>query len=156
MAEQAINLDTLDFIYKHTKDVAERQGEDAKALDAKSVHIFTAAAVVIGLAGVSLRSGDSPNSVVIALSIALGAFVLTAFFTGWQLWPKSFRTSRQADVLWSEYWSDDADTVRQALVDDMSSGYTQNKGKPRSQIEPDACRSRLVRRRGVRRWRRAA
>jgi hypothetical protein len=48
--------ETVQIIYEHIKDAPQQQLELVEALDDKMVKVFTAAGVVIGLAGLSSKS----------------------------------------------------------------------------------------------------
>ena len=118
--------ETVQFIYEHIKDAPQQQLELAKALDDKMVKIFTAAGVVIGLAGLSGNNFQGGIWISTLLFGALGGFVATAALTLYHLWPVRIALSRHAGTLWdhSRYLS--TDEVRQQLIKSISRSHTQN------------------------------
>jgi hypothetical protein len=72
-----VEAETLNLIYEHIKDAPDKQFETVRSLDDKMIKIFTAASVVIGLAGLSSEAlGDKPLSDVLLIG-ALATFVAT-------------------------------------------------------------------------------
>jgi phosphoglycerol transferase MdoB-like AlkP superfamily enzyme len=119
---------TLNFLFDVMRDAPERQIHDQESLDAKMVAVFTAASVVIGLAGISnVKSGGKwyVNALLIA---AVLAYLLTAVFAFFHLRTVKFRRSLQADVLWQEYWNEPVSEIKHALLQDISEAYAFNKG----------------------------
>jgi hypothetical protein len=118
--------ETVRLIYEHIKDAPQQQLELVKALDDKMVKIFTAAGVVIGLAGLSGNNFQGGIWINILLFSAVGAFVATASLTLYHLWPVQIALSRHAGTLWdySRYLS--TDEVRQQLIKSISRSNAQN------------------------------
>ena len=126
MAED-LNLDTLDFIFDYTKEAPETQAHDAQALDAKVVNIFSAASIIIGLAGLSAGARTIDCIAKYLLIGALVFYVATAICTFRHLWVRGLHRSLQADVLWAGYWQDEAAEIKHALVQNISNAYAFNK-----------------------------
>jgi hypothetical protein len=122
------NPETVSLIYEHTKDAPQQQLDLAKALDDKMVKIFTAAGVVIGLAGFSDKSPRPEVAVNVLLLSALATFVLTAVLTVYHLWPLRLDLSKHASVLWEHSRRLPVDQVRQQLVRSIARGSSYNKG----------------------------
>jgi hypothetical protein len=117
---------TVQLIYDHIKDAPDKQFELAKSLDDKMVKIFTVAGVVIGLAGLTGKglTGDTITNVL--LIGALIAFIATAAFAFYHLWPVSIRLSRHAGTLWEYSRQFTSDEVRQQLVESITSANSHN------------------------------
>ena len=83
--------------------------------------------MVIGLSGISSRVIAGNLIVLILLVGALVCYIFVAGCAIFQLWPRSFRRSLQADVLWPEYWDSELHVIKHALVQDISEAYEGNK-----------------------------
>ena len=119
---------TVDVIYNHLKDVAEKQFDDQKNLDGKMVQIFAVASVVMGLTGLSGGTTVKNVAVAVFLSLALTAYVAVAFFTGFEYRIKNFEALRFGDSLWREEYDQSPDQVKIAVIDRVSHAYKANNG----------------------------
>jgi hypothetical protein len=124
-AEQQIPAGTLDFIYQATRDGPESQSRDVDAMDQKSVNIFAAASIVIGLASFSRDAGGSAATVCFAL--ALGAFAVCVVATILAMKIRVFFNTSHADYLWPHYFDVKPEEIKHALVEDISKAYAENK-----------------------------
>lgn len=124
-ADGNINSETLEFIFNYTKDAPEQLIKDAEALDDKMIRIFSAASIVIGLAGISNTavSGEWVNWL---LAIALSLYLITAVVAFLELMPKAQNRSLHADKLWDKFWQEDIVSVQHSLVDNISEAYIHN------------------------------
>jgi hypothetical protein len=116
--------ETVDFIFQYIKDAPERQLAGSEALDAKMVQIFTAASVIIGLAG--LTSGSQKPVSAVLLVFAVIAYVGGAGCALVQLWARDYRRSLQADELWRKLWASPVSDVKHSLVHDIAASYVHN------------------------------
>ena len=114
---------TLDLIFREAREVPESQMRTAEALDSKTIQVFAAASVVIGLAATGGIQGHASIPVLIAAVVAYLAAVVGAFAS---LRVRSFRTNASPQTLWEDHWEDDAEALKLALVDDLAGSYEEN------------------------------
>ena len=74
-----IQPDVIDFIFEQGRTAADRQLRDLDSLDAKATQIFSAATVIVGLAGFSGRANAT-------LTIAVIVYVIAAYSALYALW----------------------------------------------------------------------
>ena len=117
---------TVQLIYEHIKDAPYKQFETVKSLEDKMVKIFTVAGVVIGLAGLSSKGLKVDTTTNILLVGALIAFVATAAFAFYHLWPVNLRLSRHAGTLWHNSHQLTSDQVKQQLISSISAANAHN------------------------------
>jgi hypothetical protein len=120
--------ETVQLIYEHIKDAPQQQFETVKALDDKMVKVFTAAGVVIGLAGLSSQSLKGGIWVNLTLLGALVAFIATAALALYHLRPISIALSRHAGTLWENSSHLPIDQVRRQLIKSISRSNAYNEG----------------------------
>ncbi|MDD4876935.1 MAG: hypothetical protein PHQ86_07400 [Dehalococcoidales bacterium] len=125
--EPEINRESLDFIFEYTRNAPELQLKDVEALDNKVIQILSVASVIIGLIGFVIGKANINVLSLIALLIALLAYIVLAIFAFIHLKSTNFRRSGQADTLWDEFWSDDVKSIKHSLVADISKAYAFNK-----------------------------
>jgi hypothetical protein len=92
--------ETVQVIYEHVKDAPQQQFETIKALDDKMIKVFTAAGVVIGLAGLSSENLTGGIWINVCLLGVLSAFIATAALALYHLRPVNIALSRHAVTLW--------------------------------------------------------
>ncbi|MBN1856520.1 MAG: hypothetical protein JW846_06155 [Dehalococcoidia bacterium] len=119
--------DTLDFIFEHTKHGPELQLRDAEALDAKIVQVLGVASVVIGLTALGIGRTAISTHALVFLVLALVAYVVMAVFALSALQTFDFQRSSHGDILWNQYWQDDPEQIKHALVADIARAYANNK-----------------------------
>jgi hypothetical protein len=120
--------ETVQLIYEHIKDAPQQQFETIKALDDKMIKVFTAAGVVIGLAGLSsqgLRGGVWVNIILLG---AVVAFIATAVLALYHLRPIDIALSRHAGTLWENSRHLTEDQVRRQLIRSISKSNAHNEG----------------------------
>lgn len=126
MSEE-INRETLSAILEYTQEAPERQIKDVEALDTKMVQIFSAASIVIGLAGVS--SASLPDGWLISTLLVLAVLVygLTTLVAFLHLLPRTLYRALLADELWEKFWYEETSTLEHDLVDKIGKAYKCNK-----------------------------
>lgn len=122
----APELETVQLIYEHIKDAPQEQFETVKALDDKMIKVFTAAGVVIGLAGLSSQGLKGGVWVNIILLGALVAFIATAALALYHLRPIDIALSRHAGTLWEHSSHLTQDQVRQQLIKSIARSNAHN------------------------------
>ena len=122
-----VPAETLDFLFEYTREAPQRQLEAVDALDSKAFALFSASAVVVGLAGIGTWSQDEvPLGAGILLALAVAAFVSVGGAVLYSAWVRRFRLSFQANVLWEDYWDEDVGRIKHALVADIAAAYREN------------------------------
>jgi hypothetical protein len=112
--------ETLDFIFDFVRGAPERQLVAAEALDSKLFQLFAVGGVVIGLAATGNGNGG-------LLAAAGAAYVALAISALYGLWIRQLRVSRHPDQLWNEFWQESVTDIKHAIIDDVSSGYAENR-----------------------------
>ncbi len=125
--------ETLDLLFDVVRDAPERQLRAQEVLDGKIVQVFAAATVILGLAGISggVAETDAPSCLILA---ALGFYAIASGAAGYAIWPRSYRVTRHADVLWREYRDAPPRTIREAMVADAAAAYPHNAGLLRRKL----------------------
>ena len=123
--EDETNSESLDLILELTKGGPESQLRDVDALDAKTVQVFAAASIVIGLATLVGDRGGTASTVLLLL--ALGSFVVSVGAAAVGVFVRDFRKSYQADYLWGHFWDRPAQELKHSVVADIAAAYTHNK-----------------------------
>ena len=123
--EGEINPESLDLILELTKGGPESQLRDVDALDAKTVQVFAAASIVIGLATLVGDRGGTASTVLLLL--ALGSFAVSVGAAAVGLFVRDFRKSYQADYLWGHFWDRPAQELKHSVVADIAAAYSHNK-----------------------------
>ena len=119
--------DTLDFLFEYTREAPQQQLKSVDALDNKAFALFSAGAVVVGLAGIGTwNSNDVPLGAGILLALAVLAFAVVGGAVLYSTWVRRFRLSFQANVLWEDYWDEDVGRIKHALVADIAAAYRDN------------------------------
>ena len=114
-----INPDSLQFIFEYTKDTPAQQMASGERLDAKAVSIFSAASIVIGVAGLSaFRDLDAWLMWPLLLSASL-TYLFIALITFQTVAPKEWRGNQHAVWLWKECYDMPPDDIRHSLVADL-------------------------------------
>lgn len=92
--------------------------------------IFVAGSIVMGFAGItSLQDNTTLFGVIplVILGLALFCYAAVGIISFIHLRIQNMRRSIHADALWPDYWSDDVQTIKHALVHDISEAYAYNK-----------------------------
>ena len=110
----------VDFILDQGRTASERQLRDADALDAKATQLFSAATVIVGLAGFS---GEAQP---VLLSIAVAVYLCAAGSALYALWLAKYRVTDSPHQLLSRYWNEPLIETKYAMVSDMAAGFTEN------------------------------
>lgn len=119
--------DTLDFLFEYTREAPQRQLAAMNALDTKAFALFSASAVVVGLAGLGIWGRqDVPPGAGILLVAAVVAFVVGAFAMLDCVRLRRHRSSDHADVLWQDYWDLEVADIKHALVEDIAESSEHN------------------------------
>lgn len=117
---------TVEFIFDYTKEAPERQSRDLDALDNKMVQVFSAASVVIGLAGISSTTLGSTGDIDVLLTIAVITYVVAAVAALIHLSPKKQRRSLHVEELWPRCWNMKVKDIQHALIEDIRKAYSYN------------------------------
>lgn len=123
-----LRRETVEFILDYIKDTPERQLRDMTDLDSKTIQVFSAASIVIGLAGLSAIQGATKPAVLGLLVDALVTYVAVAGLSVWHLFAKRVKVARFGDTLWEDFWESTPDAIRHGLVEEISRTYGYNKG----------------------------
>jgi hypothetical protein len=115
-----IRPDVVDFIFDQGRTATDRQLRDLDSLDAKATHIFSAATVIVGLAGFS---GQADAAV---LTAAVVIYVLVSGAALYALWLVKFRVTDSPEQLLLRYWTEPLSETKYAMVSDMAAGFTEN------------------------------
>ena len=107
------------------------------ALDNKAFALFSASAVVVGLASVGIWGRQEvPSGAGVLLVLAVAAFIVVAYTVLDSVRLRRYRSADHADVLWREYWDLEVSDIKHALVDDIAKASEHNeeviKAKTRS------------------------
>lgn len=124
MAAANINPETLDFILETTKAGPEGQARDFDALDAKTINVFSAASVIIGLASFARDFGDWPTTVLFGMALAAYAVVVGGVILAVKV--REFRFTSHASNLWSMYQHAEPEAIKRALAQDIAETYDEN------------------------------
>jgi hypothetical protein len=118
---------TVDLIYNHLKDVAEKQFGDQANLDGKMIQIFAVASVVMGLTGLSGATQVKNITVGVVLGLALAGYIVVAALTGFEYRVKQFEALRFGATLWDKQWDQAPEDVKIAVIDRVKEAYNTNK-----------------------------
>lgn len=118
---------TVDVIYDHLKDVAEKQFGDQSNLDGKMMQVFAVASVVMGLTGLSGAGAIKNIAVGVTLGLALLAYICVAVITGVEYRVKKFEALRFGSSLWEEEWDQPPEQVKLAVISRVKDAYDGNK-----------------------------
>jgi hypothetical protein len=110
----------VDFIFEQGRSSSDRQLRDADALDQKATQIFTAATIVVGLAGFS-QQANAP-----LLAMAVLVYLGVSIASGRALWLASFRVTDSPQQLLVRYWDEPVNSTKYAMVNDMAAGFEEN------------------------------
>lgn len=124
MAAADVNPETLDFIIETTKAGPEGQARDVDAIDAKTINVFSAASVVIGLASFARDFGSWPTTVL--FGIALGAYAVAVVGVVLAIKVREIRFTSHASHLWAMYQHAEPETIKKALAQDIAETYDEN------------------------------
>lgn len=118
---EAVPADTLDFLFEYTREAPQRQLIAMGALDTKAFALFSASAVVVGLASVGIWGRQElPSGAGVLLVLAVAAFIGVAFAVLDSVRLRRYRSADHADVLWREYWDLEVADIKHALVEDIA------------------------------------
>jgi hypothetical protein len=125
MAAESFNPQSLDFIFENTKNGTDSQMRDIEALDAKTIQIFAAGAIVIGLASFSGRDGgDTVTGLLIAALVTFaGALVASAR----SLWVREYLKTNHTDTLWQDFYNTPPVEIKHALAESAAVAYKHNR-----------------------------
>ena len=124
---ETVPADTLDFLFEYTREAPQRQLEAMSALDTKAFALFSASAVVVGLASVGIWGRQElPSGAGILLVLAVAAFIAVAYAVLDSVRLRRYRSADHADVLWQEYWDLEVSDIKHALVDDIAKASKHN------------------------------
>ena len=125
---ETVPAETLEFLFEYTREAPQRQMEAVDALDNKAFALFSASAVVIGLAGIGIwNRQELPAGAGVLLSVAVGAFLVVGAMVLYSSWLRRHRLSFQADELWERYWDEPVSEIKSALVADIAAAYAHNR-----------------------------
>ena len=118
MAE--IRSEVVDFIFEQGRTATDRQLRDADSLDAKATQLFSAATVIVGLAGFSGQANAA------VLTGAIVVYVLVVIASLYALWLAKFRVTDSPEQLLLRYWTEPLFETKYAMVTDMAAGFEEN------------------------------
>lgn len=123
-AVRDVDPGTLDFIYQATKDGPEYQKRDVDALDAKTIQIFAAASVIVGLTSLASNVGGVPTTILFIA--AMMSYALCMYFTLTAIRVRDYFNVVHAEHLWPEYWNAQPQEIKHALVENIAEAYSRN------------------------------
>jgi hypothetical protein len=115
-----LRADVVDFIFDQGRIASERQLRDADALDSKATQLFSAATVIVGLAGFSGEAAAAPLVAAVIVYLAVSVSALYA------LWLAKFRVTDSPKQLLRRYWDEPLLETKYAMVNDMAAGFDEN------------------------------
>ena len=115
-----IRPDVVDFIFDQGRTATDRQLRDLDSLDAKATQIFSAATVIVGLAGFSGQA----NAAILTAAVLI--YVLVSAAALYALWLVKFRVTDSPQQLLSRYWTEPLLETKYAMVSDMAAGFNEN------------------------------
>jgi hypothetical protein len=115
-----IRPEVVDFIFEQGRTAADRQLRDLDSLDAKATQLFSAATVIVGLAGFSGQADAG------LLSAAVIVYVLVALASLYGLWLARIRVTDSPQQLLLRYWTEPLLDTKYAMVTDMAEGFDEN------------------------------
>jgi ABC-type transport system involved in cytochrome bd biosynthesis fused ATPase/permease subunit len=118
MAE--VHPEVVDFIFEQGRSAADRQLRDLDSLDSKATQLFSAATVIVGLAGFSGQAHAG------LLTLAVITYVLVALAALYALWLVQIRVTDSPQQLLSRYWTEPLTETKYAMVTDMAEGFDEN------------------------------
>ena len=105
--EPSVPPETLDFLFEYTREAPQRQLAAMNALDTKAFALFSAGAVVLGLAGLGAWGGrEQPLGAGVLLACAVVAFLLVGLAVFDSVRLRRYRSVSHAGMLWRTYWRD--------------------------------------------------
>lgn len=125
-ADEAINAETLALIYEATRGSPERQLIDARANGTKIVQVFSAASVVIGLAGLQNARVDAHVLTTALLVVAVLAYLVMAAFAWVGLRTQTFNLTMPADDAWAWGWFLSPEKARKMMIEHTAEAYRHN------------------------------
>lgn len=124
----AINPQSVEFIYEHTRGAPERQHHDMLDLDGKAAQLMAAASVVLGFAALSAHPKLTPVGIASAVLTVLALLVYVALVVVAlrQIRPVQVSASSFAGTLWDEHWDQPPDEIRHSVVEGIRDAYNKN------------------------------
>lgn len=122
------NPETFKEIYELTRGSLDRQVDQGQMLDAKMVQIFSAASIIIGLAGFSVSGGavrDVAVGVLLALALALASYGAVAYVAFRNLAPSTYQLLYYPDV-WRRSWDEEPDELHHSVITKIAGNYERN------------------------------
>ncbi len=127
MSEEKPNPETLEEIYNLVRGSLDRQADEGQMLDSKMVQIFSAASIVVGLAGFSISSGAVVNTpAALLLFLAFVAYAVVAYVAFKHLTPKTYYLLNYPDV-WRKSWSDNPSELHYSVITKVTEEYERNR-----------------------------
>jgi ABC-type transport system involved in cytochrome bd biosynthesis fused ATPase/permease subunit len=115
-----IRPEVVDFIFDQGRTAADRQLRDLDSLDSKATQLFSAATVIVGLAGFSGQANAG------ILTAAVVVYVLVAVAALYALWLVKIRVTDSPRQLLLRYWTQPVLDTKYAMVTDMAEGFAEN------------------------------
>lgn len=115
-----VRPEVVEFIFEQGRTATERQLRDLDSLDAKATQLFSAATVIVGLAGFS---GQANAGVLIA---AVVVYLFAAASSLYALWLVKVRVTDSPQQLLERYWKEPLPETKYAMVTDMAAGFSEN------------------------------
>jgi hypothetical protein len=115
-----IRPEVVDFIFDQGRSAADRQLRDLDSLDSKATQLFSAATVIVGLAGFSGQVDAG------LLTAAVIVYVLVALAALYALWLVKIRVTDSPQQLLVRYWTEPLPETKYAMVTDMAEGFDEN------------------------------
>jgi ABC-type transport system involved in cytochrome bd biosynthesis fused ATPase/permease subunit len=115
-----VHPEVIDFIFEQGRSAADRQLRDLDSLDSKATQLFSAATVIVGLAGFSRQAHAG------LLTLAVITYILVALAALYALWLVQIRVTDSPQQLLSRYWTEPLTETKYAMVTDMAEGFDEN------------------------------
>ena len=108
----------------------ERQAQDAASLDSKTVQVFSAATIVVGLAGAGKVMGATRLDRWL-VAAAVGAYLVAALAAFIELWVRKLRIRDRPSELYRNHWHESPSVLKHHLIKDIARGFPENERKVR-------------------------
>ncbi len=116
--------EAIQFILDFTRGAIPQQLRDVEALDSKIIQVFSVAAVVIALGGLSVKTESlTIAALLISATVAFGVAALAAVYA---LLPRSYKGGHFIEWLWSEAREEGVESLREQVAGELPKSFQTN------------------------------